>query len=117
MARIDQALDRLEEHPGRAWCRRRRFRNIGVRGIAVVSDGTEWLILWSPGSGGTTEDDAVIVEAIVPARPGTWRKTPWSARVPGDMGSLIKKRRKRMRKKKHKKMLKATRWQRRAAGK
>ena len=34
-----------------------------------------------------------------------------------DMGSLIKKRRKRMRKKKHKKMLKATRWQRRAAGK
>jgi hypothetical protein len=28
------------------------------------------------------------------------------------MGSLIKKRRKRMRKKKHKKMLKATRWRR-----
>ena len=36
---------------------------------------------------------------------------------PLEMGSLIKKRRKRMRKKKHKKMLKATRWQRRAAGK
>jgi hypothetical protein len=34
--------------------------------------------------------------------------------LPGGMGSLIKKRRKRMRKKKHKKMLKATRWQRRA---
>jgi len=33
------------------------------------------------------------------------------------MGSLIKKRRKRMRKKKHKKMLKRTRWQRRSAGK
>jgi hypothetical protein len=33
---------------------------------------------------------------------------------PADMGSLIKKRRKRMRKKKHKKMLKATRWRRRA---
>ena len=33
---------------------------------------------------------------------------------PADMGSLIKKRRKRMRKKKHKKMLKRTRWQRRA---
>ena len=33
---------------------------------------------------------------------------------PAAMGSLIKKRRKRMRKKKHKKMLKATRWQRRA---
>ena len=30
------------------------------------------------------------------------------------MGSLIKKRRKRLRKKKHTKMLKATRWQRRA---
>jgi hypothetical protein len=42
-------------------------------------------------------------------------RTP--ANLPKDMGSLIKKRRKRMRKKKHKKMLKATRWQRRAAGK
>jgi len=46
-----------------------------------------------------------------------WRWRPCAARVPSDMGSLIKKRRKRMRKKKHKKMLKATRWQRRAAGK
>ena len=36
------------------------------------------------------------------------------ASLPPGMGSLIKKRRKRMRKKKHKKMLKATRWQRRA---
>ena len=36
---------------------------------------------------------------------------------PVDMGSLIKKRRKRMRKKKHKKMLKRTRFQRRAKGK
>jgi hypothetical protein len=33
------------------------------------------------------------------------------------MGSLIKKRRKRMRKKKHRKMLKRTRHQRRARGK
>jgi hypothetical protein len=40
-----------------------------------------------------------------------------AATVSSPMGSLIKKRRKRMRKKKHKKMLKATRWQRRAAGK
>jgi len=40
-----------------------------------------------------------------------------TANLRSDMGSLIKKRRKRMRKKKHKKMLKATRWQRRAAGK
>jgi hypothetical protein len=44
------------------------------------------------------------------------RKEPLSptASLPPGMGSLIKKRRKRMRKKKHKKMLKATRWQRRA---
>jgi Mitochondrial domain of unknown function (DUF1713) len=45
---------------------------------------------------------------------GCQRKT---ANLQLHMGSLIKKRRKRMRKKKHKKMLKATRWQRRAAGK
>ena len=43
----------------------------------------------------------------------------WSSRGAGGtlvplMGSLIKKRRKRMRKKKHKKMLKRTRFQRRA---
>ncbi len=44
-------------------------------------------------------------------------RSPNPANLPHDMGSLIKKRRKRMRKKKHKKMLKATRWQRRAAGK
>jgi hypothetical protein len=37
-----------------------------------------------------------------------------AATLASDMGSLIKKRRKRMRKKKHKKMLKATRWQRRS---
>jgi len=37
-----------------------------------------------------------------------------SAIVCEAMGSLIKKRRKRMRKKKHKKMLKRTRWQRRS---
>jgi hypothetical protein len=44
----------------------------------------------------------------------TWQSTDGTASLPHDMGSLIKKRRKRMRKKKHKKMLKATRWQRRA---
>ena len=47
--------------------------------------------------------------------PGGRRRRPLTCAH--DMGSLIKKRRKRMRKKKHKKMLKATRWQRRAAGK
>jgi hypothetical protein len=44
----------------------------------------------------------------------TWQSGTQTASLPRDMGSLIKKRRKRMRKKKHKKMLKATRWQRRA---
>ena len=44
----------------------------------------------------------------------TWQWAHRTASLPHDMGSLIKKRRKRMRKKKHKKMLKATRWQRRA---
>jgi mRNA-processing protein COX24 len=47
-------------------------------------------------------------------RAATWQSTDRTASLPHDMGSLIKKRRKRMRKKKHKKMLKATRWQRRA---
>ncbi len=48
------------------------------------------------------------------------KRTPLATGAPSTaslsplMGSLIKKRRKRMRKKKHKKMLKATRWQRRA---
>jgi hypothetical protein len=42
---------------------------------------------------------------------------PDAATVSNAMGSLIKKRRKRMRKKKHKKMLKRTRFQRRAKGK
>lgn len=45
---------------------------------------------------------------------------PWNFRRPGGaatlgnlMGSLVKKRRKRMRKKKHRKMLRKTRYQRR----
>ena len=47
---------------------------------------------------------------------GTGLVTSSALPVPSQavMGSLIKKRRKRMRKKKHKKMLKRTRWQRRA---
>ena len=52
-----------------------------------------------------------------PGRDGSHRiaQVPASTgSLPPGMGSLIKKRRKRMRKKKHKKMLKATRWQRRA---
>ena len=46
-----------------------------------------------------------------------WARPRATAKVPPAMGSLIKKRRKRMRTKKHKKMLKRTRFQRRAAGK
>ena len=37
----------------------------------------------------------------------------WASTVARFMGSLVKKRRKRMRKKKHKKMLRRTRYQRR----
>ena len=60
--------------------------------------------------------DAMGHPSMVPsASSGGQDLTPSS--VTSLMGSLIKKRRKRMRKKKHKKMLKATRWQRRAAGK
>ena len=52
--------------------------------------------------------------AVVPGE-GARAESPGAPlRWPKLMGSLIKKRRKRMRKKKHKKMLKATRWQRRA---
>jgi hypothetical protein len=46
-----------------------------------------------------------------------WGSPEDAATVSDAMGSLIKKRRKRMRKKKHKKMLKRTRFQRRAKGK
>jgi hypothetical protein len=43
-----------------------------------------------------------------------WELVPRHRYDPAPVGSLIKKRRKRMRKKKHKKLLKRTRWQRRA---
>jgi hypothetical protein len=54
------------------------------------------------------------VTVCILAPRATWQSKPETASLPHGMGSLIKKRRKRMRKKKHKKMLKATRWQRRA---
>ena len=59
----------------------------------------------------------------MPDRTRSRREPPFRTTGPGPdrvialMGSLIKKRRKRMRKKKHRKMLKRTRFQRRAAGK
>lgn len=62
LQRLDAALDRLEADPGDAWCRRRRFQNIGVWGIAVVHAGEEWLILWEP-----DKDDGVVVHAIARA--------------------------------------------------
>jgi hypothetical protein len=46
-----------------------------------------------------------------------WATGPHASMVAPAMGSLIKKRRKRMRKKKHKKLLRRTRHQRRARGK
>jgi hypothetical protein len=55
-----------------------------------------------------------------PARPSLGLRASGGGRTvgarydPAPVGSLIKKRRKRMRKKKHKKLLKRTRWQRRA---
>lgn len=60
--------------------------------------------------------------AGVPAGRGTGEGPVWVGRrsasiVSPAMGSLIKKRRKRMRKKKHKKLLRRTRHQRRARGK
>jgi len=75
LAKLNGALDRLEENPGDAWCRRRRFQNIGVWGIAVVHEDREWLILWEllvPGeqddvTEDVTEDVIVIVHAITPA--------------------------------------------------
>ncbi len=42
-----------------------------------------------------------------------WGMRAWIRYSPGLVGSVIKKRRKKMRKHKHKKMLKKTRWQRR----
>jgi hypothetical protein len=62
LGKLNTALDRLEADPGDAWCRRRRYQNIGMWGISVVHDDKEWLILWE-----LDEDDDVAVRAIVPA--------------------------------------------------
>ena len=61
----------------------------------------------------SSRDDLEAHRCLLAPGP-TWQSALRTASLPHDMGSLIKKRRKRMRKKKHKKMLKATRWQRRA---
>ena len=59
-----------------------------------------------------TDECALFVIA-----PAFWEGRPTPSTVCTAMGSLIKKRRKRMRKKKHKKLLRRTRHQRRARGK
>lgn len=64
-----------------------------------------------------TVTTTVSAPAGPPARRPGWRVPGDATRVAGLMGSLIKKRRKRMRKKKHRKMLKRTRVQRRRLGK
>jgi hypothetical protein len=56
-------------------------------------------------------DEAKPAYGMIPRRTSTGRSnTRWEL----DLGSVIKKRRKKMRKHKHKKMLKKTRWARRA---
>ena len=62
LAKLNTALDRLENDPGDVYCRRRRFENIGVWGITVVQKEDEWLILWELGN-----DDSVTVHAITRA--------------------------------------------------
>ena len=95
--------------PGRGW--RRRVPVLPPRGARPRPADRRRL------TGTSTRGPVRLRDRSAARGPATWRRIPRSARVPVDMGSLIKKRRKRMRKKKHKKMLKATRWQRRAAGK
>lgn len=60
--RLNAALDALEADPGAARNRRRRFKTIGLWGIAVVCEEEDWIILWEP-----REDDVVVVHHIVPA--------------------------------------------------
>jgi len=86
---------RLDVHPGgrSSWSRRhQRNRNDAYRSFSGHSHDQVPLSLNQSGS----------------------LHSLWTASLSRAMGSLIKKRRKRMRKKKHKKMLKRTRWQRRA---
>ena len=62
LEQLNTALDRLETDPGDAWCRRRRYQNLGVWGILVSVSGEAWLILWEYES-----DDSLIVHSITPA--------------------------------------------------
>jgi len=93
--------------------RGRRAEPYAVRDGGLAACGADPVLHGSAGS--STAGCALMASPPVPPRPAPHGGgTPVPASLPHDMGSLIKKRRKRMRKKKHKKMLKATRWQRRA---
>ena len=99
-------FDRLESHPGAG----------GIRQSSRPSTHAERPVGPPPTTGSGRQCGAPKRSRIGVTYPQDWDRRARAVRVSA-VGSLIKKRRKRMRKKKHKKMLKATRWQRRAAGK
>ena len=108
---VHATAPRANQHPpraasGRVWAAA-RIRAGPVEGLGLV--------LTPVGMASCTWSSPTISNVTPPPRSGgDLAVGPRTASLPHDMGSLIKKRRKRMRKKKHKKMLKATRWQRRA---
>lgn len=59
---LNAALDRLEQNPGDAWCRRSRFQNLDLWGMNVSSRQEFWLILWEEDNG-----QGIIVHSITPA--------------------------------------------------
>ena len=96
---------------GRRWYRRRN-----LRGWCNWQHTRFWS--WLSGFESLPPSTVSMPGRTRPRREPPFRTTgPRPDRVIALMGSLIKKRRKRMRKKKHRKMLKRTRFQRRAAGK
>lgn len=60
-ARVNSALDRLEENPGASVNRGRRFQSVDLWGIPLRCDEDDLLILWGYHPG---EDDTVIVHYI-----------------------------------------------------
>lgn len=61
---LNTALDRLEQDPGAAPNRRRRFQSLDLWGIPVMCRDEEWLILWSYSQ---SETGTLVVHHIVPA--------------------------------------------------
>lgn len=62
LASVNQALDRLENDPGDAQVRRRRYSS-GVWGVPVSGDGEDWLLVWEPQSASKSD---VIVQYLGP---------------------------------------------------